>query len=86
MVGEGGEAYVQRGQVDIGVNVLARGVGIAWAALDDTVAYVTDREQFGQHIGDFQGIRWRIAEMAQRVDTARLLTLQAAISRTGVKT
>ncbi|HET7325169.1 MAG TPA: acyl-CoA dehydrogenase family protein [Halococcus sp.] len=48
------------------------------AALDDTVAYVTDREQFGQHIGDFQGIRWRIAEMATRVDTARLLTLRAA--------
>lgn len=78
MVGEKGEAYVQRGTVNTGVNVPARGVGIARAALNDTVAHVTDREQFGQHIGDFQGVRWRIAKMAKRVDTARLLTLRAA--------
>jgi len=78
MVGEAGEAYVQRGEVKTGVNVPARAVGIARAALEDTVAYTSGREQFGQHIGDFQGVRWRIGEMAERVDTARLLTLRAA--------
>ena len=78
MVGEEGEAYVQRGAIDTGVNLPARAVGLARAALDETVTHVTDREQFGQRIGEFQGVRWRIAGMATRVDTARLLTLRAA--------
>lgn len=77
-VGAAGEAYVQRGTLATGVNVPARAVGLARAALDDTVAYVSDREQFGQSIGNFQGVRWQIADMVQRVDAARLLTLRAA--------
>lgn len=78
MVGEEGEAYVQRGQVHTGVNVPARGVGIARAALEDTISYTSSREQYEQHISDFQGVRWQLGEMARRVDTARLLTLRAA--------
>ncbi|MFB6163530.1 MAG: acyl-CoA dehydrogenase family protein [Haloarculaceae archaeon] len=78
LVGEEGEAYVQRGELDTGVNVPARGVGIARAALEDTVAYTSDREQYGGTISDFQGVRWAVAEMAERVDAARLLTLRAA--------
>jgi len=78
MVGDEGQAYVQRGEVHTGVNVPARGVGIARAALDDTVAYTNDREQYDQHVSDFQGVRWELGEMAQRVDAARLLTLRAA--------
>ncbi|WP_327050513.1 acyl-CoA dehydrogenase family protein [Halomicrococcus gelatinilyticus] len=78
LVGEEGEGYVQRGQVHTGVNVPARGVGIARAALADTVEYTGSREQYDQHIADFQGVRWEVAEMAERVDTARLLTLRAA--------
>ncbi len=78
LVGEEGEGYVQRGEINTGVNVPARGVGIARAALEDTVAYTSTREQNGRHIGDFQGVRWTVGEMAERVDTARLLTLRAA--------
>jgi len=78
MVGPEGEGYVQRGQVHTGVNVPARGVGIARAALEDTVAYTGGREQYDQQISDFQGVRWELGEMAQRADTARLLTLRAA--------
>lgn len=78
MVGEEGNAYLERGRVHTGVNVPARAVGIARAALEDTVAYTDEREQFGQSIDQFQGNRWRIAEMASRADTARLLTLRAA--------
>ncbi|WP_313692051.1 acyl-CoA dehydrogenase family protein [Halorarum halobium] len=78
LVGEEGEAYVQRGAVATGVNVPARGVGIARAALEDTVAYTSGREQFDRPVGEFQGVRWRVAEMAERVDAARLLTLRAA--------
>jgi len=78
MVGQQGEAYVQRGEIHTGVNVPARGVGIARAALEDTVSYTSAREQYEQHISDFQGVRWQLGEMAQRVDTARLLTRRAA--------
>lgn len=78
LIGEAGEGYIQRGTVKTGINVPARGVGIARAALDDTVEYIKDREQFDQKISDFQGVRWNISEMAQRVDTARLLTFRAA--------
>ncbi|MFB6311300.1 MAG: acyl-CoA dehydrogenase family protein, partial [Salinirussus sp.] len=77
-IGAVGEAYVQRGELQTGINVPARGVGIARAALDDTVAYTSDRKQFDQAISDFQGVRWDVGEMARRVDTARLLTLRAA--------
>lgn len=77
-VGDVGDAYVQRGQVYNGINVPARSVGIARAAVEDTIAHVREREQFGQHIGDFQGVRWRVAEMATSVDAARLLVRQAA--------
>lgn len=78
LIGEEGEGYVQRGEIHTGVNVPARGVGIARAALEDTVAYTSTREQYGQHISDFQGVDWKVGEMAERVDTARLLTLRAA--------
>jgi alkylation response protein AidB-like acyl-CoA dehydrogenase len=78
MIGGRGEAYVQRGRLANGVNLPARGVGIARAALADARAYVGEREQFDRPIGEFQGVRWRIATMAERVETARLLTLRAA--------
>lgn len=78
LVGMEGRALAERGRLDTGVNLPARGVGIARAALEDTVAYASEREQFGRSIGDFQGIGWTIGEMATRVDTARLLTLRAA--------
>lgn len=77
-IGPVGEGYVQRGQLQTGINVPARGVGIARAALEDTVAYTDTREQGGENIGDHQGVRWEVGEMAQRVDAARLLTLRAA--------
>ncbi|WP_266082941.1 acyl-CoA dehydrogenase family protein [Haladaptatus caseinilyticus] len=78
LIGEENEGYVQRGELHTGVNVPARGVGIARAALEDTVAYTSSREQYGQHISDFQGVSWEVSKMAERVDTARLLTLRAA--------
>jgi alkylation response protein AidB-like acyl-CoA dehydrogenase len=78
LIGEEGEGYVDRRSVYTGVNVPARAVGIARAALDDTVDFTRQREQHSQAISDFQGVRWRIGRMAERVDTARLLTLRAA--------
>jgi alkylation response protein AidB-like acyl-CoA dehydrogenase len=78
VVGEIDEGYVERGQVVTGVNLPARGVGIARAALADTLDYAGEREQFDQFVDEFQGVRWRFVEMAERVDAARLLTMRAA--------
>ena len=78
VVGTVGEGYVQRGAVANGVNVPARGVGIARAALESAVDHVSTREQHGGPLGDKQGVRWTVEEMARRVDTARLTTLRAA--------
>lgn len=79
ILGEIGHGLTQLSSVDVGVvNYAARGVGIARAAQNTSIDYASDREQFDRTIGDFQGIRWKIADMAIRTDAARLLTLQAA--------
>lgn len=54
--------------------------GVAQAALDDSVAHVRQREQFGRSLSSFQGIQWMLADMALDVEVARLLTWRAARS------
>jgi alkylation response protein AidB-like acyl-CoA dehydrogenase len=51
----------------------ARSIGLARGALEDAIAYAKERVQFGQPIGDFQAIRFRIAAMATEVEAARQL-------------
>jgi alkylation response protein AidB-like acyl-CoA dehydrogenase len=51
---------------------------MARAAIEDAVDYASQREQFGQQIGDFQGIRWKVAEMELKADIAHLLAMRAA--------
>ena len=58
--------------------VAAQAVGIAQGALDQAVTYVRQREQFGQPIGEFQGIRFMLADMATATEAARLLAYKAA--------
>ena len=53
-------------------------VGIAQAALDAAVGYAKERKQFGQRIGDFQGIQFMLADMAMQVHGARLMVQHAA--------
>jgi len=65
------------GRIGIG----AQSVGVAQAALDAAVKYATEREQFGQAISKFQGLRWMIAEMATELEAARQLTLSAAATK-----
>jgi len=60
------------------IAVAAQAVGIAQAALDASVEYSKERKTFGSPIFDHQGIQFMIAEMATRVEAARLLTWQAA--------
>ena len=60
------------------IGIAAQAVGIARAALEDSLAYVKERRAFGQRLADFQGLQWRLADMATAVEAARLLTLRAA--------
>jgi alkylation response protein AidB-like acyl-CoA dehydrogenase len=56
----------------------AVGLGLGQRALDDTIAYVKDRRQFGQAIGSFQVLRHRLADLATDLECARLLTYEVA--------
>jgi butyryl-CoA dehydrogenase len=81
----GGEAGLGQGfkqfmaGVELGrVNVAARAVGIATAALDEAIAYARDRETFGRPIAKHQLIQEKLAQMATRLQASRLLMLDAA--------
>ena len=59
----------------------AMSVGLAQGALDQAVRYAKERQAFGQPIGQFQGIRAILADLATEVEAARLLTLRAAYGK-----
>jgi len=60
------------------INVAARGVGVAQAAYDAALAYAKEREAFGRPISQHQAIAFKLAEMATKLEAARLLTYEAA--------
>jgi alkylation response protein AidB-like acyl-CoA dehydrogenase len=60
------------------IGIAAQSVGVARAAFDAAVRYSQEREQFGQTISKFQGLRWIIADMATEIEAARLMMLSAA--------
>jgi butyryl-CoA dehydrogenase len=79
-LGEEGEGFrIAMGTLDAGrVGIAAQAVGIAQAAFEEALAYSQQREQFGQHLADFQAIQFYLADMATELDAARLLTWKAA--------
>jgi butyryl-CoA dehydrogenase len=56
----------------------AQCVGLGQAALEASIKYANERKQFGKTIGQFQGIQWKIADMACAVEASRLLTYKSA--------
>jgi alkylation response protein AidB-like acyl-CoA dehydrogenase len=60
------------------IGIAAQAVGIAQACLDASVKYAEEREAFDQQIGKFQAVQWKIANMATRIEAARLLVYNAA--------
>ena len=60
------------------IGIAAQSVGVAQACLDAAVKYAKGRDQFGQKISKFQGIRWYIAEIATEIEAARQLMYSAA--------
>ncbi len=79
-IGNEGEGFIQtlqildRGRITIG----ALSVGLGRGALDAARRYASERKQFGKPIADFQGIQWKLADMATELDAARLLVQRAA--------
>lgn len=80
LLGPRGEGFkVALSTLDGGrIGIAAQAVGIARAALEESVAYAKQRRQFGRPIAEFQAIQWKVADMATRIEAARLLTLRAA--------
>ncbi|WP_445664298.1 acyl-CoA dehydrogenase [Fodinibius sp. AD559] len=80
VLGEVGKGYkvametLNEGRIGIGAQM----IGIAQGALDATLGYTQEREQFGQAISDFQGVQFQLAKMATDIETARLLVYNAA--------
>jgi butyryl-CoA dehydrogenase len=58
--------------------IAAQCVGLGQAALEAAIKYANQREQFGQKIGRFEGVQWKIADMGCAIESARLLTYKAA--------
>ena len=80
LVGEEGQGLIialsslDSGRVGIGM----LGIGIARSALEHAAAYASEREQFGKKIREFEGVSFKIARMAARIESARLVGLKAA--------
>src|ERR1700729_73607 len=81
LVGKEGDGFKDAMRVLDGgrISIAALSLGIARGALDAAVKYVKERRQFGKAIAEFQGIQWKLADMATELDAARLLTLRAAV-------
>jgi len=60
------------------INIAARAVGVAEAAFDQAIRYAQQRETFGKPIAEHQAIQLKLADMATKIEAARLLTYQAA--------
>ncbi len=80
MLGKKGEGFkIAMSGLDAGrIGIASVSLGIAMAALDESLKYVKQRKQFGKQISEFQGIRWMLADMAMDVEAARHLIMNAA--------
>jgi alkylation response protein AidB-like acyl-CoA dehydrogenase len=82
-IGQEGEGFkIAMSVLDAGrIGIAAQALGIAQAAFEASVAYAKEREAFGQKIAGFQAIQWMIADMAVRIEAARLLIYNAATKK-----
>jgi alkylation response protein AidB-like acyl-CoA dehydrogenase len=80
LLGDEGQGFVNAMQVlDAGrIGIAALAVGLAQGAYEAARRYALQRQQFGQPIAAFQATQWKIADLATRIEAARLLTYRAA--------
>ena len=83
MLGSEGEGFKQAMNVLDGgrISIAALSLGIAKGAYEAALAYSKDRKQFGQPISSFQGIAFKLADMATEIEAAELLIMQAAATK-----
>lgn len=83
LIGNQGEGFKQAMKVLEGgrIGIAALSVGLAQGALEASLRYARERQQFGKPIGEFQAIQWKIAQMATEIEAARQLTRRAAEMR-----
>ena len=83
LLGKEGEGFVDSLRILDGgrISIAALSLGIARGAYDAARKYVKQRRQFGKAIAEFQGIQWKLADMATQLEAARLLTLRAAMTK-----
>jgi alkylation response protein AidB-like acyl-CoA dehydrogenase len=67
------------------IGIAAQGLGIAEAAYAASLSYAREREAFGEKIGQFQGISFKLADMKTRIEASRLLIYQAALAKEASK-
>jgi alkylation response protein AidB-like acyl-CoA dehydrogenase len=82
-LGEEGDGFkIAMTVLDAGrIGIAAQALGIAEAAYEASRNYATEREAFGQKIGEFQGVSFQLADMKTRIEAARLLTYNAALAK-----
>jgi len=87
LLGKEGEGFkLALAALDSGrIGIAAQSVGIAQAALDESIEYSKQRQQFGKPIAKFQAIQWMIADMATRIEAARYLVRNAAYAKDNKK-
>ena len=80
ILGQVGEGFIQAMKILDGgrISIAALGLGIAKGALEASIKYSKEREQFGQPISNFQGISFKLADMATEIEAAELLCFEAA--------
>ncbi len=83
LLGKEGEGFkIALATLDGGrIGIAAQAVGIAQAALDESIEYSKNRQQFGRPISKFQAIQWMLSEMATNIEAARFLVLNAAYTK-----
>jgi alkylation response protein AidB-like acyl-CoA dehydrogenase len=80
--GEGDGFKIGMTILDTGrIGIASQALGIAQAAFESSITYARDRRAFGRSISEFQAIQFMLADMATRLDAARLLTLRAAVRK-----
>jgi alkylation response protein AidB-like acyl-CoA dehydrogenase len=83
LLGKEGDGFIDSMRILDGgrISIAALSLGIGRGAYDAARRYVQQRHQFGKAISEFQGIQWKLADMATQLDAARLLTLRAAVMK-----
>ena len=80
LLGKEGDGFVDSLKILDGgrISIASLALGIAQGAYEAALRYSKERHQFGKAISEFQGIQWKLADMATEIEAARLLTIQAA--------